>query len=100
MRDSIRHFFRWRWRALAGSAIRRGRTDRAGSGASAQEQAEAIVETFAEGNDALASKADLQSAVAHLQSAIDKLEARLTVRIITAQIATATLLFLLLKFFG
>ena len=65
-----------------------------------QEQAEAIVETFAESNDALASKADLQSAVAHLQSAADKLEARLTVRIITAQIATATLLFLLLKFFG
>ena len=56
--------------------------------------------TFAESNDALASKADLQSAVAHLQSAADKLEARLKVRIITAQIATAMLLFLLLKFFG
>ena len=56
--------------------------------------------TFAESNDALASKADLQAAVAHLQSAANKLEARLTVRIITAQVATATLLFLLLKFFG
>ena len=47
------------------------------------------VETFAESNEALASKADL-----------DRLEARLTMRIIAAQVATATLLFLLLKFFG
>ena len=54
-----------------------------------QEQAEAIVATFAESNDALATKADL-----------DKLEARLTVRIVTAQVATATLLFVLLKLFG
>lgn len=54
-----------------------------------REQAEAIVETFAESNEALASKADL-----------DRLEARLTMRIIAAQVATATLLFLLLKFFG
>lgn len=58
-----------------------------------REQAEAIVETFAESNDALVTKADLQAAV-------DSLEARLTVRIITAQVATATLLFVLLKFFG
>ena len=58
-----------------------------------QEQAEAIVETFAQSNDALASKADLQTA-------IDRLEARLTVRIVTAQVATATLLFVLLKLFG
>ena len=58
-----------------------------------QEQAEAIVETFAQSNDALASKADLQTA-------IDRLEARLTVRIVTAQVATAALLFVLLKLFG
>ena len=58
-----------------------------------REHAEAIVETFAESNDALASKTDLQSG-------LDRLEARLTVRIITAQVATATLLFVLLKFFG
>ena len=58
-----------------------------------REQAEAIVETFAESNDALVTKADLQAAV-------DSLEARLTMRIITAQVATATLLFVLLKFFG
>ena len=58
-----------------------------------QEQAEAIVETFAQSNDALASRADLQTA-------IDRLEARLTVRIVTAQVATATLLFVLLKLFG
>ena len=54
-----------------------------------REQAEAIVETFAESNDTLATKADLQS-----------LEARLTTRIIIAQVATATLLFVLLMFFG
>ena len=58
-----------------------------------REQAEAIVETFAVGNDAPLSMTEFQSAV-------DKLEARLTVRIITAQVATATLLFLLLKFIG
>ena len=40
-------------------------------------QAEAIVETFAGSNDALLSKTEFQSAV-------DKLEARLTMRIITA----------------
>ena len=56
-------------------------------------QAEAIVETFGGSNDALLSKTEFQSAV-------DKLEARLTMRIITAQVATATLLFLLLKVFG
>ena len=59
-------------------------------------QAEAIVETFAESNDSLATKADLRA----LEAAMDKLEARLTVRIITAQVATAALLFTLLKFFG
>ena len=51
-------------------------------------------------NDALATKADLRSAVDHLQATVDKLEARLTVRIIAAQVATATLLFVLLRFFG
>ena len=65
-----------------------------------REQAEAIVETFAESNDALVTKADLQAAVDHLQATVDKLEARLTVRIIAAQVATATLLFVLLRFFG
>lgn len=54
-----------------------------------QEQAEAIVETFAQSNEALATKTDLE-----------RLEARLTVRIVTAQVATATLLFVLLKLFG
>ena len=63
-------------------------------------QAEAIVETFAESNDALASKADVQSATDNLRATMDKLEARLTTRIITVQVATATLLFVLLKFFG
>ena len=52
-------------------------------------QAEAIVETFAERNESFATKADLEN-----------LEARLTVRIITVQVATAALLFALLKFFG
>ena len=56
-------------------------------------QAEAIVETFAESNEALVTKTDLEAA-------IDKLEARLTVRIIGAQVATAALLFMLLKFFA
>ena len=63
-------------------------------------QAEAIVETFAESNDSLATKADLRATTDALYAAMDKLEARLTVRIITAQIATAALLFTLLKFFG
>lgn len=58
-----------------------------------QEQAEAIVETFAESNDSLATKGDVQSAA-------DRLESRLTIRIITAQVATAALLFMLLRFFG
>ena len=52
-------------------------------------QAEAIVDTFAESNEALATKADL-----------DRLEARLTARIVMAQVATAALLFMFLKFFG
>ena len=47
------------------------------------------METFAESNEALATKADL-----------DRLEARLTSRIILAQVATAALLFMLLQFFG
>lgn len=54
-----------------------------------QAQAEAIVETFAESNDSVATKADL-----------DGLEARLTTRIIVAQVATAALLFTLLQVFG
>ncbi len=58
-----------------------------------REQAEAIVETVAQSQHGLMSKAVLQSTV-------DQLEARLTVRIVTAQVATATLLFLLLKLFG
>ncbi len=52
-------------------------------------QAEAIVETFAESNDSVATKADL-----------DSLEARLTTRIILAQVATAALLFTLLQVFS
>ena len=58
-----------------------------------REQAEAIVETFAQSQERLMSKAVLQSTV-------DKLEARLTVRIVTAQVVTATLLFVLLKLCG
>ena len=52
-------------------------------------QAEAIVETFAESKETLATKAYF-----------DRLEARLTARIITGQVATAALLFVFLKLFG
>ena len=58
-----------------------------------QAQAQAILAMVAERNRSIMTKACLEVAV-------DKLEARLTVRIITAQVATAALLFTLLKFFG
>ena len=53
-----------------------------------QEQAEAIVETFVRSKDALITKADL-----------DKLEVRIMVPIVTGQVATAAILFTLLKLF-
>ena len=65
-----------------------------------QDQAEAIVETFAESNDTLATKADLQATKAELQSSIAQLRADLTLRIVVAQVATVTLLFAALKAFG
>lgn len=52
------------------------------------EAARAIVETVAEADEGLATKADLAA-----------LKADLTTRIIAAQVATATLLFAALRFF-
>ena len=53
------------------------------------EAARAIVETVAETDEGLATKADLAA-----------LRSDLTTRIIAAQVATATLLFAALRFFG
>ncbi len=56
--------------------------------------ARAIVETVAVADDSLATKADL----AALKADVAALKAELTVRIIGAQVATATLLFAALRF--
>ena len=63
--------------------------------------ARAIVETVAVADDSLATKADLaalKTDLAALKTDLAALEAELTVRIIAAQVATATLLFAALRF--
>ena len=60
------------------------------------EAARAIVETVAETDEGLATKADL----AALRADLAALRSDLTTRIIAAQVATATLLFAALRFFG
>ena len=56
----------------------------------------AIVETVAEADEGLATKADL----AALKADLAALKADLTTRIVAAQVATATLLFAALRYFG
>ena len=59
-------------------------------------QAEAVVHTFAEAQDEVATKGDIREVKAEL----DSLKNYLLFRIVLAQIAGAGLVFALIKFFG
>ena len=66
------------------------------------DKARVIVETVAESDEGLATKGDitgLKSDMAALKSDMAALKSELTLRIVGAQVATATLLFAALRFF-
>lgn len=65
-----------------------------------REQAEAIVATFAESNEQVATKTDIDRNREVLEAKIDALKNYLLFRIALAQLAGAGLVFALIKFFG